>query len=154
VTKVYAPRSGSYAAKAIDVLRPLAGQMVASGTLARLVGCKTSHLPTVLAAAIESRAIVRQRTQSGNWYSLGEAAHLMRQRPATSVFDVSSPEQGAPTMSRPSRLPIVELGHVRFGRWTDGALSIERGAAMVDLSPSDVRDLKALLLGQPAEAAA
>jgi len=167
VTKAYTPRAGSYVAKAVDVLRAHAGKMVASGALAALIDCPTCNLPAVLAHGIANRWIVKQRTQSGNWYGIGDlapvmpltdaerdaAASLMRQLPPSSVFDLASPPRVVPLPERPVRLKTRDIGPVRFGEWNDGALTIEKSGAAVALTPAEVADLKRLLL-EPAESTA
>lgn len=158
MTKLYSPRPGSYPAKAIDVLLPLAGKMIASGALARLIGCNVKHLQTVLALALMHRAIVLQRTQSGNWYGIGdlyasqpasaearaEAERLVRQLPASSVFDLGSPPRVLPIAGRASAIKTIEAGRARFAYWDNGAIQIQKGEIKVMLDPAEYRALLAV----------
>lgn len=164
----YAPRPGSYPAKAIDVLLPLAGKMLASGTLAQLIGCPVKNIGTVLARAIEYRAIALQRSQSGNWYGIGdlyaskpasaeacaEAQRLMRQLPTGSVFDLGAPPRVLPIAGRTPRIKTIVAGDVRFALWSDGAIHIERGALAMTLTPMESRELRALVNGETFEGVA
>ncbi len=162
----YTPRPGSYPAKAIDVLLPLAGKMIASGALARLIGCHVKHIETVLRLAILYRAIAIQRTQSGNWYGIGdlyadqpaseqaraEAESLVRQLPPSSVFDLGAPPRVLPIAGRTPKIKTIEAGRARFAFWTDGAVQIQKGEVKVMLDPAEYRELVAqrVVEGEPA----
>ena len=163
----YTPRPGSYPAKAIEVLLPLAGKMMASGTLAQLIGCPVKNIGTVLERAIEYRAIAIQRSQSGNWYGIGdlyasrpasadecaEAARMVRQLPTGSVFDLGAPPRVLPIAGRTPRIKTIVAGDVRFALWSDGAIRIERGAVAMTLTPRESRELRALVNGETFEGA-
>ena len=162
----YVPRPGSYAAKAIAVLLPLAGKMVASGALAQLVGCPVANIRTVLHHALLYRAIAMQRTQSGNWYGIGdlyadqpaseqaraEAESLVRQLPPSSVFDLGAPPRVLPIAGRTPKIKTIEAGRARFAFWTDGAVQIQKGEVKVMLDPAEYRELVAqrVVEGEPA----
>lgn len=157
MTKLYVPRPGSYPAKAIDVLLPLAGKMIASGALAQMIGCPVQGIRTVLAHALLHRAIVLQRTQSGNWYGIGdlyasqpasaearaEAERLVRQLPASSVFDLGSPPRVLPIPGRSAKVKTIDAGRARFAFWDDGAVQIQKGEVKVMLDPGEYRKLVA-----------
>jgi hypothetical protein len=157
MTKTYTPRPGSYAAKAVDVLLPLEGKMLASGALARLIDCKVTHVATVLEHALLHRAIVVHRTQSGNWYGIGdlyagrratdearaEASRLVRQLPASTVFDLGAPPRVLPLAGRIVCMKTIESGGAKFAFWSDGAIQIQKGEVKVMLDPKEYRELVA-----------
>lgn len=162
----YTPRPGSYAAKAVDVLLPLAGKMIASGALAQLIGCRVAGIRTVLHHALLHRAIVLQRTQSGNWYGIGDlyadkpasaqardaADQLVRQLPPSSVFDLGSPRRVLPIAGRAPRIKTIEAGRAVFAYWIDGGVQIQKGEVKVMLDPAEYRELVAhrIVEGEPA----
>jgi hypothetical protein len=165
MTIEYTPRPGSYPAKAIEVLLPLAGKMLASGALAQLIGANVKHMGTVLRVAIEHRAIAVQRTQSGNWYGIGdlyagrpaspaacaEAESLVRQLPTSSVFDLGAPTRVLPIPGRQPRIKTIDAGLARFSVWSDGGIRIDRGEQSVSLTPAESRELAALVKGKTFE---
>ena len=166
MTSRYTPRPGSYPAKAIEVLLPLEGKMLASGALARLIGCNVKHVHTVLAHALGCRAIATQRTQSGNWYGIGdlyadqpvssddraEAAMLVRQLPASSVFDLGAPPRVLPLRNgREPRVKTMIASKARFSVWDDGGIRIDRGELSLLLTPAESRELVALASGKAFE---
>lgn len=168
MTTDYTPRAGSYPAKAIDVLLPLSGKMLAAGALARLIGCNVKHLHTVLARALTHRAIVLHRTQSGNWYGVGdlyaarpasaeareEAERLVRGLPASSVFDLGAPPRVLPLPVRAPAFKTIEAGRAKFAYWTDGVIQIQKGEIKVMLDPIEYRELLALRDHQALEGSA
>lgn len=168
MTKRYVPRPGSYCAKAVEVLLPLEGKLLASGALARLIGCPVQNIRTVLYHGLKYRAITSQRTQSGHWYGIGdlyvdqpataaeraEAAQLVRQLPASSVFDLGAPPRVLPLRhGREPRLKTMVSSKAVFSIWSDAGIRIEKGEVAVVLTPAESRELVALASGKAFEGA-